>query len=199
MKRKLLVVDTETAGLDAREHSILSFAAVIYQDGGIAGKFYTLVKEPLFCIENLTDEEKANGIRDAFEVNGIRLTDLLDAPEPWLAAQQFVNWLARNELYGQQTLAGHKVEFDVSFLRRLWRLAGATDFEARFGHRYLCTQSAALLLEQAGRLSLPGGNASLDNVAGALGLVARTPGYHNALDDALLTAQVLKRLIEKLK
>lgn len=196
MKRKLIVVDTETAGLDALQHSILSFAAVIYQDGSVTGEFHTLIAEPMLCIENITEEQRAEGIKDAFEVNGIKLTDLVDAPRPWLAVQLFVNWLQKNEMYGQQTIVAHKADFDVAFLQRLWRLAGA-DFEKQFGHRHLCTQSAALLLDYAGRINLPGGSASLNNVAETLGCGKREGKHHDALEDAKLCAQVLRRLITK--
>ena len=43
--KKLIVVDTETGGLDPSIHSIVSFGAVIYQEGSISGEFYTLVAE----------------------------------------------------------------------------------------------------------------------------------------------------------
>jgi len=192
VKRKLIVVDTETAGLDASQHSILSFAAVIYQDGSITGEFHTLVAEPTLCIEAVTAEHP----KSAFEVNGIQPSDLANAPPPWLAVQQFVNWLQRNEAYGQQMLVAHKADFDVAFLKRLWRLAGA-DFDKQFGHRHLCTQSVALLLDHAGRINLPGGSASLNNVAETLGCDKREGTHHNALEDAKLCAQVLRRLLDK--
>lgn len=195
--KKLLVVDTETAGLDASQHSILSFAAVIYQDGNISGEFYSLVAEPTLCIQNLTDEERANGIKDAFEVNGFNIADLEGAHAPWLVVQKFVNWLMQNEMYGKQMLVAHKADFDVAFLQRLWRLAGA-DFEAQFGHRHLCTQSSALLFDLAGRINLPGGSASLDNVAATLGCTGRERTQHNALEDAKLCAQVLRKLVDKI-
>lgn len=197
MKRKLLVVDTETAGLDASQHSILSFAAVVYQDGGIAGEFHTLVRESPLCVQEMTAEERANGLKDAIEVNGIKMVDLLDAPWPWLAVQKFTNWLAANELYGPQMLVAHKASFDVAFLQRLWRLAEA-DFEKQFGHRHLCTQTAALLLDQAGRIDLPGGSSSLDNVAAVFGL-QRHNEKHDALEDARLCARVLAKMVERIR
>jgi DNA polymerase III epsilon subunit-like protein len=187
MRRKLLVVDTETTGLDASRHSILSFAAVIYQDGGVSGEFETLVAEPNMTLS-----------REAAELNGISIADLISAPSPWGVVQAFTNWLAKNEVYGPQVLVAHKTDFDVAFLQRLWRLAGA-DFERQFGHRYMCTQACALLLEQAGRLNLPGGSASLDGVAAALGLPGREGAHHSALEDARLCARVLAKMVEKLK
>lgn len=184
--KKLIVVDTETGGLDPTRHSIVSFGAVIYQDGSISGEFYTLVAEhPFIC----TDEAR--------KIHGITPLGLADAPTPWAAVQKFKQWLLKNEMYGQQTLVGHKAEFDAAFLRRLWTLAGE-DFEEQFGHRYLCTQSAALLLDTAGRINLPGGNASLDSLCKMFN-VGVQGDVHNALTDAKLAARVLAKLVEKVK
>lgn len=197
MKRKLIVVDTETAGLDAAEQSILSFAAVVYQDGGIVGEFYSLVGENPLCLNSRDEAEAAVGNLEKFQINAISMSDLIDAPSPWTVVQKFKNWLGALELYGSQTLVAHNATFDSAFLRRLWRLAGE-DFEKTFNHRMLCTQSIALFLEQSGRMNLPGGSASLDNVAKIFGL-AREGAKHGALEDARLCAQVLAKMVQKVK
>lgn len=196
MKRKLIVVDTETAGLDPSEHSILSFAAVIYQDGGISGSFAVDVCELELCVQEPHDIGGGK-MGTALDVNGFTIERIKAGASPWMAVKAFQNWLMQNELYGKQVLVGHKAEFDAGFLRRLWTMAGE-DFEAQFGHRYLCTQSAALLLEQAGRIELSGGSSSLDNVAAAFGL-SRTAEKHDALEDATLTAKVLAKMVSKIR
>jgi len=197
MNRRLIVVDTETAGLDPREHSILSLGAVIYQDGSISGEFHTLIKESKLSVQGLTEEQRAEGLKDAFEVNGIRVSDLLAAPMPWMVVQQFKQWLLKNELYGKQTLVAHNACFDSGFLRRLWDLAGE-DYDKVWDYRMLCTQTAALLLAQAGRLELPGGSASLNNVAEVFGL-KREATRHDSLEDATLAAKVLAKMVDKIK
>jgi DNA polymerase-3 subunit epsilon len=186
VNKKLLVIDTETTGTDPAVHSILSFAVVIYDNGSICGSFKTLVLEPGVVIEP-----------GAFAVNGITREMIADAPGPTLAVQLFKNWLKENNLHGRQQIVGHNAAFDAGFLKRLWRLAGQ-DYEDQFSHRLLCTQTAALLLEQAGRLVLPGGSASLDAVADVFGLT-RSTEKHDALEDALLSAQVLRKMMERLK
>jgi len=183
--RKLIVVDTETGGLDARKHSILSVGAVIYQDGAIVGQFSGKVCEPVLCI----DEQ-------ALTVTGIKVADIAKFDTPFQVVQAFQQWLLKNELYGQQTLVAHGIRFDEPFLRRLWELAGQ-DFNKQFSHRMLCTQSAALLLNLAGRLDLPAGSASLDNVAAVFGF-KRDHQHHDALEDAILTARVLRRLVDRI-
>lgn len=185
MKPKLLVIDTETGGLDPERHSILSLAAVIYQEGAISGTFKVNIREYEMLI---TDEAR--------HVNGIDSTTH-EGSSPWHAMQLLINWMAKNELYGQRILVGHNVAFDIGFLKRLIRMAGA-DFHLNFSHRSICTQSVALLLEQADRLDLHG-SASLDNVAKSLGLPGRSTEYHDCLEDAILTAKVLKKLVERIK
>lgn len=185
-KRKLIVVDCETGGLDPTKHAILSFGAVIYQDGVIAGEFEVMIQDR----GEITDE--------ALSVNGLDVRSLQSQWDtPWLAVQKFKNWLYANELYGKQTLAAHNATFDSGFLKRLWRLAGE-DFETQFDYRMLCTQTAALLLEQAGRLTLVGGSASLKNVAAGFGLPPE-PEPHDALQGAILAAKVLAKMVERLK
>lgn len=187
MKRKLIVVDVETTGLDPSKDSILQLAAVVYQDGGISGEFVSYVNEPDVVIN-----------AEAQAVNGIGAETIMSAPAPWHVVASFQNWLGAHELYGQQMLAGHKVAFDVEFMKRLWRLAGV-DFEKQFGHRHLCTQSLAIALDYAGRLNLPGGSASLDNVAAVFNMRRDLTDRHDALEDARLTARVLGKIIEKIK
>jgi DNA polymerase-3 subunit epsilon len=186
MRRKLIVVDTETGGFDPSKNAILQFGAVIYHDGSISGTFSSMI-----C-------DAGEIIDESLGVHALDVRSLQSQwDSPWLVIQKFKNWLATNELYGKQTLAAHNATFDSGFLRRLWRLADQ-DFDEQFDYRMLCTQTAALLLEQAGRLQLPGGNASLDNVALALGLQPE-PKPHDALNGATLAAKVLAKMVERLK
>jgi DNA polymerase-3 subunit epsilon len=182
--KKLIVVDTETGGFDPCKNSILTFGAVLYHDGAAVSTFLGKVCEPVLEV----DEQ-------ALAVNGIRVKDVAGWDSPFLVVQQFEQWLLRNEQYGQQTLVAHGVQFDAPFLRRLWRLAGK-NFDAQWSHRMVCTQSVANLLVLAGRLDLPGDSTSLDNVAAAFGF-KREHQHHDALEDAILTARVLRRLVDR--
>lgn len=183
--QKLIVVDTETAGLDPNKHSILTFGACLYHDGAVVSTFLGKVCEPVLCV----DEE-------ALAVNGLKVADVTGWDTPLQVVIQFQQWLLRNEQYGKQTLVAHGVRFDEPFLRRLWDLAGK-NFDEQFSHRMVCTQSAAHLLALARRLDLPGNSTSLDNVAAVFGF-KREHKNHDALEDAILTARVLRRLVERI-
>jgi DNA polymerase-3 subunit epsilon len=182
--KKLIVVDVETAGLDCQKHSILTFGACVYHDGAVVSTFLGKVCEPVLCV----DEE-------ALVINGIKVEDVAKWDTPRQVVQRFVNWLGENSLYGRQTLVAHGVAFDSGFLHRLWTLADMP-FEAIWSHRMVCTQSIANLLVLAGRLDLPGDSTSLDNVSAAFGF-KREHQFHDALEDAILTARVLRRLVDR--
>jgi DNA polymerase III subunit epsilon len=178
VKRKLLVIDTETGGLDPAEHAIMSLAAVVYHDGHIDESVAWLIEDP-------------TGVKT---VNATNLNGLDGCGDsPWKVVTELKQLLLRHDMRGKVTLAGHNLPFDVGFLQRLYRLADA-DYDKQFNYGGLCTKTAALLLEQAGRLKID--NSSLVTVCEALGITV--DASHDALADALNTAQVLRRLIERI-
>lgn len=182
--RKLLVIDTETGGLNPDSHSLLSLAALVYHDGVVEDEYYTLINEGQIVLA----EEAALG------VNGLTIEQVrAEGVAPLQAVNSIVAMLMKHDMRGRVVIAAHNAQFDVPFFRRLWRLAGA-DFDAQFSYRSLCTQTGALLLDQAGRIELPGGNASLDNLCALWGIPRK--GAHNALVDARATALVLRREIQ---
>jgi DNA polymerase III epsilon subunit-like protein len=187
-KRKLLIIDCETGGLDPANTSILSIAAVVWNQGAIEDQFYTLVAEPTIIanasalkVNKLTVERvQAEGMSPSNTFDAIRMM------------------MMKHDMRGAVTLAGHNVAFDVGYLKRLMRLAGILDknYGEYFSYRSLCTITGALLLEQAGRIELPGGSASLDSLVKLWNITLSREGGHNALNDALATAKVLNRELE---
>jgi DNA polymerase-3 subunit epsilon len=186
VKRKLLVIDTETGGLDPARHSILSIAALVYQDGVVVDEYYSLVAEPEIVAEE-----------SALKINGLTVEQVrsegTSAPN---AADAIEAMLQKHDMRDRVTIAGHNAAFDRAFLLRLWRLAGR-DGDKRFSHRVLCVQTGALLLEQAGRVVLPGGSASLDSLCAMWGIPLDRASGHHALTDARAHAAVLRRLIRE--
>ncbi len=183
-KRKLLVVDTETGGLDPHGDAIISIAAIVWHEGGIDDRFYKVIRDP-----------EGSLAPRALEVNGFTPERIeAEGEDPLAVVLALENFLLKNDMRNRITTAGHNVAFDLGFLRRLYRLAGY-DFEKRFSHRALCTMTALLFLEQAGKLSLH--SLSLDAVCKHFALARETEdGKHNALSDADVTAKLLTRLIQ---
>jgi DNA polymerase III subunit epsilon len=192
MKRKLLVVDTETGGLDPAVNAILSIAALVVNAGAIEGQVYAVV-----------DEGDGGGSLDpaALKVNGFTAEGIkAEGKTPRQVVEEIEAMLQAHDMRQRVTICAHNAAFDVAFMRRLWARAGK-DFNKRFSYRPLCTVTGALLLEQAGRLQLPGGSASLDTLAamwniptGRLGT-----GVHGALGDAIACAAILRKELELLR
>lgn len=183
MKRKLLVIDVETGGLDPLTDAICSLAAIVYNDG------------PEESIHLLIDDPSGKKNPDAVALHGIT-QDQINATGvgPWVAVQRIKGLLQRNDMRGRVVLAGHNLPFDVGFLKRLYRLAGEP-YELQFMHGGLDTKVAALMLEQAGRVAPA--SPSLVHVAPSVGV--QEPVAHDALSDAMATAKVLKRMIDLIR
>lgn len=188
MGQKLLLIDTETGGLDPRIHSILSFAAVVIHDGAIEAFMYTLVNEgPSIISEDA-----------ALKVNGLTLEKIrAEGAGPLEAVNTLEHMLSQNDMRRGIIFAGHNVAFDIGFMKRLYGLAGKQDvFEKRFSHRSLCTQSAALLLMHAGRINPAGNSVSLQSLVDMWAIPLDREAGHDALNDARATAAVLKKELQ---
>ncbi|KQV64089.1 3'-5' exonuclease [Caulobacter sp. Root343] len=184
---KLLVIDTETGGLDPDRHSLLSIAAVVWDDGRVAGE-----------IEILVGEAELTVTARALEINRIDLVEhALRAVPPVDALSQLLAFVAehfRPELAAREqiVLVGHNVAFDVSFLRRLCRLAGAA-FPVEFSHRILDTASVLRFLSLAG--FVPASAIASSEAFSYFGVHISDDLRHTALGDARATADLLTHLV----
>ena len=182
---KILVIDTETGGLDADKFSILSLGAVVWSDepGFRREKFETFVAENPIIAE-----------AGALAVNGLDVETLkVIGKNPASAASLFHNFVRRNFPGDERvTVAGHNVDFDVRFVKRLFRLAGfEADYAKTFSHRVLDTASIGRFLVLSHRLKLE--SASSDALFKFFGI--EPVKAHTALDDAWATANLLDCLI----
>jgi len=188
---KLLVIDTETGGLDPLRDSILSIGAVVWDDGRLGDSFEVYVLEPTLQIDN-----------KAMEVNRISL--------PWLyqhgltpvdAVNQFVDFIGRNFKRYQDTrdkipIVGHNVNFDVGFLKRLFSLAGQ-DYDEVFSHRVLDTAGILRFLNLARKISIPGAGSTA--AFDYFHIDINSSERHTALADARATGQLLTKLVALIK
>lgn len=183
-KRKLLIVDCETGGLDPEKQSLLSIAALVWHDGAIEDHWYGLIHEDVIVAEPA-----------ALKVNGLNLDTIRDEGfSPLSAVLEIQSMLQKHDMRRDVRVCAHNAPFDVGYMKRLWRLANRP-YEKTFSYRHLCTQGGALLLEQAGKVTLPGGKASLDALVSFFGIKLNREMGHNALADAYACAEVLKKEI----
>jgi DNA polymerase III epsilon subunit-like protein len=182
---KIVVVDTETGGLDPNVESILSIGMVIMdsETGELGERYYSLIDEP-----NLVANPRA------LEVNGLTVEQIkAEGKSPQEVCRDIDAFLRRHSLK-KPTLAGHNIAgFDMGFIRRLYRVAGVKWLP--FDYHVLDTMSVAVLLRFNGHL--PVEKVSLDNLCQHFGINIREGGegaQHNALEDAVATAKLLNAL-----
>jgi DNA polymerase III subunit epsilon len=184
---KLLVVDTETGGTDPAKHSILTLGAVVWDAGAVGESTEVAVWE----------HPQPVVVEEAMQINGLQLDELkrrgLPPKEAVIVLDRFLEQhfgaAPARERIG---LVGHNLGFDVGFLKRLYGLAGRA-YEDVFSHRGLDTASVIRFLHLAGRLPLA--NASLDQAIKYFKLEVASNARHTARADALVTAELLNRLL----
>lgn len=179
MKTRLIVVDTETGGLRADRHALLSVAAVD-SEGGEA--FHSLIRPSADWIVE----------KEALAINGLSLAHLREHGRPeTVVMHEFAAWMEERR---GAVFAGANPQFDIAFLEAAARRHGV-DWRAG---RSLDLRGAAWLAYEAGSLPLQIGKdgrakLSLDSIAGSLAL-SRSGETHDALEDALLTMACFKSL-----
>ena len=190
---KLLVIDTETGGLDPNECSLLTYAAVVWEDGKVGetlGPIY--VQEPTLHVT-----------LEAMRVNKI---DLCDTSLPWApvadgSATLPLKRFAAKHFKGSEGFmpcAGHNVGFDLRFFARLYGLAH--NGRMPFDHRALCTIAILRFLVATGHVDEQKlGTYKLQSAMdyfGIVGVDGSTVQRHGCLEDALAAAHLLTRLWE---
>jgi len=185
----IVVLDTETGGLSAREHSLLTVAGVAWApDKQPQPLFSFYVKEPqLFTTPK------------AMEVNRINLQTV---EEEGLSPKEAVEAIryALDHHYGpsreQVMLCGHNIGFDVGFMDRLYKMAG-DKLSRDFSRKTLDTVTIFQFFMAAGLI--PPGKANGDRMFACLGIPIPEEHRHTALGDAWATALSLSRMAQSVK
>jgi len=182
-KQPYLVVDTETGGLNAKKHSILSIAGVIWDPKKKV--------EPIFdfyvCEDNISYVEKA------LEVNKIDLKDVENGFKPANAVIEIKKALDKH--FGPDRkpilLVGHNINFDIAFIKRLYRLAGR-NYYTDFRDRAMDTAAILEFFMISGRIK--GNRASADVLFEATNTKIEEKDRHTAKGDAIATAIAIDKL-----
>jgi DNA polymerase III epsilon subunit-like protein len=179
----MIIIDTETTGTDPRVHSLLSIGAVEYENP--TNRFYGECRA----------FEGAHISAEALAVCGFSQAEATD-PEKQSEEALLRSFYAWVERVGEATFGGQNPSFDRDFIRMAAERAGMA---WPYSYRTVDLHSiiyAKLLAE--GKLPAPQRRhtaINLDTGLGLAGLSLRT-GAHNALEDALLEAEVFSRLVE---
>ncbi len=181
---RLLVLDTETGGLDATRHSLLTLGLVAWEDGRVLEALELAVRQEPYVVTG-----------GGMKVNRIDLaTHHAAAAEPDVVIAQLETFCTRHFGSGPITLVGHNVAFDRAFLGAFLASQGRA-LEPRFHHRTVDTHALAFGLQQAGRLPAAL-KLSSDGLFAHFGILVPPAQRHTALGDALATAELYGKLVE---
>jgi DNA polymerase III subunit epsilon len=176
----IVVLDTETTGLNPRlGHRVVELGAIRLELGPagswqVAAEFSRLVNPGRPMDPGAT---RVNGIRDA---------DLIGAPTFADIAPDFL------ALLDGALLVAHNAQFDADFLASelaIWAESSSVPVQNLLTNPWLCTLRLARLHFHFGYNGLP-------EVARQLGV--RVGRFHRALNDAFVTAEVLRRMLRHL-
>lgn len=185
----ILVLDTETGGLNPKEHSLLT----------VAGIAWTPDRQPAPLFSFYVREHQVNVTQEAMKINRV---DLQKVEEEGLSPKEAVEAIryALDHHYGPSRekvmLCGHNVDFDKQFLRRLYKEAGEV-FQDDFSNKTLDTVAIFQFFMAAGLV--PPGKASGDRMFASMGIPVPDAHRHTALGDAWATALSLSRMAQSVK
>jgi len=165
----MIVTDIESTGMDPKKNSIVSIGAVEFENPG--NRFYGECKV----------EEGLEIDPVSLQINGFSLHEIMDPKKPTgnELLGKFFEWVKGIE---ERTLAGDNIWFDTGFMK---------EKSKKFGLKWPFQGKAVELHEVS--LLTEGVPWSLDLILRIIGIPERK-GSHNALNDALLTAEAISRL-----
>jgi len=160
MDNRVIVCDLETTGLDPKFDKIIEIGLVSLEKGVVTEKYHSLVNPGVKLKLNI---KRLTGLDDADLVNAPLIEDIMP---------QILDFI------GEDPIAGHNVQFDMSFLAFARGLPITN-------HSYDTLELARLLVPFASSYRL-------ESLCQELNIELVTS--HRALDDALATAYLLEKL-----
>lgn len=165
-----VAVDVETTGLDPNSGDrVISIGCVELVERQFTGRDFHRLVDPQRSIP--AESSRVHGISDGQVAGRPKFADL---------AEEFLEFVRGAHLLG------HNVEFDLGFLDAELQKARR---EERLGE--ICESTCTLKMARA---RFPTQRNNLDALSLRLGVASRERGYHDALEDARLTASVWLRM-----
>ena len=180
--KEILIIDTETSGVNPQVHSILSLGVT-----PLVGEFeeHFFISEP----EVIADPR-------SMAIHGISLDWLSENGEsPALVCERFER-AVNHQGTSSVILAGHNIAFDIAFMKRLYRVANRA-WPSMISHRSLDTHTMLWQLAVAGRI--PFDACSSDGAFKHFDCSPPTELRHSALGDAIATKELFLKLLDILE
>ncbi len=176
----IVILDTETGGLDPFEYSLMSVGFVT-GDGTRSDEFF--VSEP----KMLTNPR-------SLAVNRLDPTQVArEGLEPGAAVDRIEAFLDAYPGPRPVMVVGHNVAFDLAFLRRIYAMADRP-FPSDFSHRTVDTHTLLWALIAVGKL--PPHVRGSDAAFAHFDIAPPDALRHTALGDAVATRDLVERLLE---
>lgn len=174
-KKKLLVVDLETTGLDPNSDSIIQIGACLLSR--------KVLREEQ-CMTTLVQPTSPIS-RESQAIHGLTPEDLDNAPTLANAIRKLEDLAPPSKVF----LCGHNISFDTAFLKAAYR---QLDREYPYDYHTVDLWSVANFVFSANGLNPP--NYRLDTLAGLYNI--GRDRHHDALQDVQITAKVFKHLYQ---
>ena len=179
---KLLIVDTETGGLNPKEHDLLTIGLVVWED-----------KEFKDELELKISKEAYRTTEQALAVNKLNLEELKKIGESEKETiAKIIAFVKKNFGKEKPTVCGHNVNFDVGFLRSLFE-RNFFDYEKYLSHRTLDTMSIMTFLFLQGKTETR--LAKLDDAIQYFQMTITAEERHTALADTKVTGKILNEML----
>lgn len=183
--RNYILVDTETTGFDEKKHQLLQVGILVIKGMEVVDTLSVNIKHKEYTIT--TGAMKANGI-DLLEHDQHAYTDKE-------AGDLILQFLAKHkgENEDEYIVIGQNVQFDIRFLEEFFlKIFKIKEYRKLVSYRSLDIMQVAMTKHLEGKIDLE--SQSLDAIVEALG-VAQIKERHQALPDAILEFEVLKKLL----
>jgi DNA polymerase-3 subunit epsilon len=193
MPTKIIYLDTETTGLNARRCGIVQLAAILDIDGQEVDSI-NLHMRPADGLE-ISDE--------ALAVSGTSREDMAGFPSEREGHAAFLRWLGKHIDKFAKTdkafFSGYNSPFDVEFVRAWFDRCGDKYFGSWFWSGTIDVMGAALWALRDRRAALP--NFKLGTVADVVlgsrvAELTAEAGLHNALTDIRITRELHQRITQ---
>lgn len=181
---RLLFIDTETGGLDSQIHSLLSLGLVVWDKND--GILYQ--REICQKLDHYETTEEALRINH-FSVANYTASDILTANE----IHDVIVSIAKEYFPNQKRLhlAGHNVQFDFSFLKKMYSNAGLN-----YGETFACRMVDMFsILQYLIHLKLIPDSVNTSTKAFEYFDIT-VNGRHTAMGDAVATAELYTKLLQ---
>ena len=181
MRDNVVIIDTETGGLDSSYHSLIS-VGLVSACGKRTDEF--IVRETPFISDPRSMAVHGITLEQIHE-EGLSIAD---------AISRFERFFEPNE--GPVLLVGHNISFDLSFIKRLYKLADRP-FPKKISHRSIDTHTLLWAGIQTGLF--PATTNTSDGAFKHFNIEPPADKRHTALGDAIATQRLLIAILETYK